>query len=461
MDLNLSYIPLVSNNPEQFAIFCELLREYDAEIDIGKRPEPLSMERIQKIALYILRCADRADSWLELLYAQGNPVGFLFYEVDDGSYGAPETLGYGFIREFYIRPGYRRHGFGSRSFAKIEDTFRKHGVKQMWLTCDTEAGAPFWRSLGFNNTEKRCQKNNINIYVKPIGFTRAEKELSHFGAHFNEIQELQAKDGVFVYRVKGEIPCVLKCFEKDEHKREIKNYHLLQFLGIKTIKVIDNSQNAFLMEDITASPTYRLATRVDMDDPDIMRALAKWYRKLHIKGRAYMRDYPTELFCETDDITLENIRMVKEKTQTANEPVWALLEDNFSKLRELIDNMPKTLTYNDFYYTNMIVAKDHCEAFMFDYNLLGMGFACADLVNVTYEISEPAKSAFLAEYGEYDLKEMSLVKITGTLFALITACRRSVFPDWAKGELQTLFGGGIDTAFKALIMESLENQDKK
>lgn len=451
--MELSYIPLEQNNPEQFAVFCELLTEYDAEI--GNRPfAEQDQERIKRIADYLIKCSVRGDSWLELINALDKPIGFLFYEVDDGSYGAPETLGYGFIREFYIRSEYRRQRLGSRCFAKIEDNFRKQSVKQMWLTCETKAGAPFWRSFGFINTENRCQKNDIVIYVKPVGFTRAEKELSRFGIRFSEIQELQAKDGVFVYRIKGEKPCVLKCFEKDEHKREIKNYRLLQSLGIKTVKVIDCSQNAFLMEDITVRPDYRLATRADMDDPDIMRGLAKWYRELHIKGRAYVRDFGTELFCETDDITPENLRMVKEKTQTADDPVWALIEEHYSDLRKLIDSTPKTLTYNDFYYTNMIVATamNKSEAFMFDYNLLGKGFACADLVNVTYELPESAKAAFLKEYGEYDPKEMQLVKITGTLFALICACRRLVFPDWAKQELQTLTSGGLYFALKALLV---------
>lgn len=449
--MDISYIPIEQNNPKEFAIFCELLREYDAEI--GDKPLAEQDEaRIKRIAQYLFKCAGREDSWLELLYAQDKPIGFLFYEVDDGSYGAPETLGYGFIREFYIRPEYRRQRLGSRCFSKIEDTFRKQGVKQIWLTCETEAGAPFWRSLVFENTEKRCHRNNIDIYIKPIGFTRAEKELSRFGIQFDEIQELQAKDGVFVYRVKGEMPCVLKCFEKDQHKREIENYRTLQSLGIKTIKIIDCDDNAFLMEDIAESSTYRLAERADTDDPEVLRVLAKWYRALHAKGRAHVRDHGARLYCETDEITPENLRMVKEKTQTADEPIWALLEESIPNLRKMIDNTPKTLTYNDFYHTNMIIARDKSEAFMFDYNLLGKGFACADLINVTYDLSKTAKSVFFDEYGKYDPKEMSLAEITGVLFTLIFACKkRTVFPDWAKGELKTLTEGGLYSMFQSFF----------
>ncbi|HPF56426.1 MAG TPA: hypothetical protein PLV03_07785, partial [Clostridiales bacterium] len=261
-----------------------------------------------------------------------------------------------------------------------------------------------------------------------------------------------AKDGVFVYRIKGENPCVLKCFEKDAYKREIENYRLLQSFGIETIHLLAKSEDAILMEDISDSKIYRLAIRDDMDDPEVMRALAKWYRDLHKKSGAYIRDYGAKLYCETDDVTLENIRMIKEKTQTVGEPVWALIEEHYTKLRELIDSTPKTLTYNDFYYTNMVVAKNKSEAFMFDYNLLGKGFACADLVNVTYELSEPAKTAFLNEYGEYDPKEMTLVKITGTLFALITACKRTVFPDWAEQELEAVKNGELIKAVEELFV---------
>jgi aminoglycoside phosphotransferase (APT) family kinase protein len=145
--------------------------------------------------------------------------------------------------------------------------------------------------------------------------------------------------------------------------------------------------------------------------------------------------------------------MVKEKTQTASEPVWVLIEKYYGKMRELVDNMPKTLTYNDFYYTNMVVAKDKNESFMFDYNLLGKGFPCADLINVTYDLSENAKSAFMSEYGEYDKNEMALAQITGILFTLIFACgKRRVLPDWAKQELKKSTDGDLYSVLKTLLV---------
>ena len=52
-------------------------------------------------------------------------------------------------------------------------------------------------------------------------------ELNKLGIACESTSILQDKDGVTVARItSGEKSYVIKCFQKDEHKRELKNYQL-------------------------------------------------------------------------------------------------------------------------------------------------------------------------------------------------------------------------------------------
>ena len=103
-----------------------------------------------------------------------------------------------------------------------------------------------------------------------------------------------------------------------------------------------------------------------------------------------------------------------------------------------IKNLPRVLTYNDFYYTNLIVAKDKSSAFMFDYNLLGKGYVYSDIRNVCYSLGENAKRTFLEAYGEFDKSEIIVDDVASVLVTLYHACQRKHFPDWANSVLDDL-----------------------
>ena len=88
---------------------------------------------------------------------------------------------------------------------------------------------------------------------------------------------LQDKDGVTVARiVSNEKSYVIKCFQKEEHKRELENYRLLSSRDIPTIRVIASTNSALLLEDIDRSANYRLGAEEDMSDPAVARLIAEW-----------------------------------------------------------------------------------------------------------------------------------------------------------------------------------------
>ena len=273
-------------------------------------------------------------------------------------------------------------------------------------------------------------------------------ELNKLGIVCDSFSILQDKDGVTVARiVSDEKSYVVKCFQKDEHKREMKNYRLLASLGIPTIQVIAFTDSALLLEDIDCSSTHRLGIEEDMSDLVVARRIAVWYKQLHSQGYGYVCQHGESMYDEADFFTLENIVSIKEKIGTQDAPAWLLLEQNYSAINVLLRKARRTITYNDFYYTNMVVAKDKSSALMFDYNLLGKGYAYTDVRNVLSSLSEEAGKVYLDEYGKFDPAEKALDDVVSVVVTLYLACQRDEFPWWAQALIDE-----IDTT----IIEKIE-----
>lgn len=268
---------------------------------------------------------------------------------------------------------------------------------------------------------------------------KIKQELKKLNTPYSTINLVQNKDGVIVVRVQsGTKSYIMKYFQKKEFKREIKNYQFLDTLNIPTVKVFGFTDSAILMEDISQSDTFRLATKEDLDDVVLASKIAEWYKLLHTSSENFVKENIAELYDETDFITRESIEFIKEKTGTQNLPVWKLINDNFDIVVSKIRSLPRVLTYNDFYYTNLIVTKDKSSAFMFDYNLLGKGYVYSDIRNVCYSLGENAKNAFLEAYGEFDKSEIVIDDVASVLITLYHACKRKNFPCWADSALNTL-----------------------
>lgn len=269
--------------------------------------------------------------------------------------------------------------------------------------------------------------------------TKIKQELKKLNILYSDIELIQNKDGVIVARVQSEARSyIIKYFQNENYKREISNYKLLKSLNIPTIQTIGFTDSVIVMEDISQNKFFRLGRKEDLDDEVVARKIAEWYRLLHTSSRACVEEYGTELYDETDFITRDNIEFIKEKTGTQNLPVWKLVEDSFDVIVSKIKSLPRVLTYNDFYYTNIIVSKDKSSAFMFDYNLLGKGYVYSDIRNVCSSFGEKAKKTFLEAYGEFDKNEIIVDDVASVLVTLHYACQRKTFPSWADYALEEL-----------------------
>lgn len=246
---------------------------------------------------------------------------------------------------------------------------------------------------------------------------------------------LQHKDGVLTMRLRtDEGSCVIKQFENPEYTREIDNYQLLSALDVPTLRVLAFDERSITLEDIAASDHWRLGTERDLSDPGTAAALAGWYRQLHDRGR----DAAGEGYDESDLITRENLEKLPEFTGTVGHPAWDALERHFVAIRRRIRSLDRTVTYNDFWWTNLAVSRDGREAMMFDYNLMGRGYAYADVRNVTLALSPDAARAFLDAYGPIDPMERAVDDVVSPIVALILASRLPTFPKWAEDSKRAL-----------------------
>jgi hypothetical protein len=245
--------------------------------------------------------------------------------------------------------------------------------------------------------------------------------INEMGLQNAQISNIRSKRGIHIYSVNADgDKYILKVFDNEDDRREIHNYKLLNSLEIPTLPVLKYTETALLLPDVNADNTYRLGIENDLNDKQTARLIARWYKCLHAKG--YSCDL-NDLYSETDVITVENIKATAEKTNTQDNALWKALYDNLDIIKTKIKSMPHTLTYNDFYWTNLVVARDGQSAMMFDYNLLGKGYAYADVRNVTSSLTDGAKQAFLDEYGSIRDEEVIADDILSPLYIILC-------PEW-------------------------------
>lgn len=261
---------------------------------------------------------------------------------------------------------------------------------------------------------------------------------------------MRTKDDISLYRVESEGKrYVLKVFGRREDAREIENYRLLAALGVPTLPLLAATSNAILLPDVTAKDGWRLGIEQDLGDVRVARALAKWYKLLHEKGAVWLSGRESGMYDETDVITPDHMKLVAQKTGTQENPLWNEFSAYAEEIRTRIDALPRTLTYNDFYYTNLIVEEHAESAFMFDYNLLGKGMAYGDVRNVTGSLSPEAVAAFTEAYGIDGLEEQKRADdFLSPLVTLFFACEQEQFPKWAHSALKELKSGAILRCFR-------------
>ena len=167
MDNSLSFIRLNSTNLDLCKVFELMMYDYIDEMNEHSH-RPLPKEFQKKWIDSIISLLNSVDRYLEICIVNDKPVGFLYGKIDrygDKGYIRP---GYAYIMEFYVRPEYRRKGFATQMFGRLQSLFKKDGAKIMYLTADPITGRPFWERMGFIETDEMNPDNQMIIFEKEI-----------------------------------------------------------------------------------------------------------------------------------------------------------------------------------------------------------------------------------------------------------------------------------------------------
>lgn len=233
-------------------------------------------------------------------------------------------------------------------------------------------------------------------------------------------------------------PVLVKRYALAEHRREIGNHALLARLGVPTLRVLGAGDDWLVLADLEDAG-WRQGTPDDRFDPHVARLLARWYDRLHAAGESLSDAEVAGLFSETDVVDADGLARVAARwPELALQVAWA--QDQLPAWRDLLAGLPRTLTHNDFWDTNLAVAWDSSAALMYDHHLLGAGLRASDLRNVTESLSQQAADAFLAEYHAragargvpVDEREVELDATLGHLATLVIASEAEQLPHWAE-----------------------------
>ena len=175
MENKIKYVQLSSDDREKCAVFEKMMAAYVKELDKhGHDPMPEGF--LQKWIRSILSMQGPSDRHLELCYDGETLIGFLYGKIDHEDHKDFIKPGYGYIMEFYVKPEYRRRGYGRAMYRRLEWLFINDGADKMYLTADPVTGRPFWEAMGFLATGERSPENKMEIYEKSASFDLSGRE---------------------------------------------------------------------------------------------------------------------------------------------------------------------------------------------------------------------------------------------------------------------------------------------
>ena len=249
---------------------------------------------------------------------------------------------------------------------------------------------------------------------------------------------------------------ILKWQPAADAMTEIKGYLLLHKLGVPTLPLFGHNLEALLMEDLTCSARWRLATAVDITKAETGRAVANWYKVFHNAGEELLskEDCPDFMTREIDVLNPNSFLSAGSILGITSSRAWDLAILHIELLKAAVARLSYTLNYNDFFWTNLALSLRggrHRKAIIFDYHLLGVGMRYSDCRNVTSSLSGAAVPAFWDNYGPTDPREQVLDLPLAGLHALVQAAQMPKFPKWAEDSLARLKSGELERDLIAAI----------
>ena len=136
--------------------FCAAFRAYFAELDIPVRDWDGLFREMN----------GEGNNRAFLLLDGEETAGFLQFQMNAFSNWFFEEP-FGFIREFWVAPGYRRRGYGSLLLERAENYFLDHGAHRVLLTAGPDA-VDFYLAGGYEKAPGIRAKNQMEVLVKAL-----------------------------------------------------------------------------------------------------------------------------------------------------------------------------------------------------------------------------------------------------------------------------------------------------
>ena len=287
------------------------------------------------------------------------------------------------------------------------------------------------------------------------------RELRRLGLNprrITQIALMNQRHGHRICRLEyGEQSFVLKWLAESRHGDEVRAYALLREHSVPTLPVYGWTENALLLEDLSTSPTWRLAEEGDVECPETGVAVAEWYRMLHAAGHKIVNDAegpPGFLEREADALSPTNVLVIGRRLGLTFNPVWQLASEHIEALKVAMRSLSETLNYNDFHWTNLALSRrgvPRLVAIVYDYGLLGIGPRFSDCRNVTGSLGERARAAFWEAYGPVDERECILDEPVSVLYSLWHAVQQPRFPTWADGLVKVVRCGELEAKIRRAL----------
>ena len=145
------------------SIMLPYCRELDS--NVGRETPDATLK---KFIASIVSMSEDKDRFVELCYLGEDLIGFAYGKIDREEHRGYVRPNWGYVMEFYVKPEYRRNGYGKEIYNHLENTFKSHGVSNIWLTADPVTGEPFWSAVDFTNSGEKSPENNLYIYEKEL-----------------------------------------------------------------------------------------------------------------------------------------------------------------------------------------------------------------------------------------------------------------------------------------------------
>jgi GNAT superfamily N-acetyltransferase len=143
-----------------------LLSEYFDELFADSPQDNIPKKYLPRILEEIDGEEKPYQIWMYISLKAGAPIGFGIAQIDSKENPWCKREGWGFIREFYIRPEHRRKGHARALLNAVEDVLRENGAQEIYLTTDSAQGTAFWEACGYEFFGEVCKENDGKILEK-------------------------------------------------------------------------------------------------------------------------------------------------------------------------------------------------------------------------------------------------------------------------------------------------------